>query len=75
MKNFDDVNGQIVGGDYGQCWVTYDGRKQGPTKYPANEVEAELMCMGIIDSIKYECGSVFQDIYPKDAWQFHFDGV
>jgi len=36
MKNFDDVNGEIFGGNYGQAWVTYEGRKQGGTVYPTN---------------------------------------
>ena len=75
MKNFDDVNGQIVGGDFGQCWVTYDGRKQGSTKYPRHEAEAYAFCESIVQSIKDDCGVVFKDIYPKDAWQYHFDGV
>jgi hypothetical protein len=72
----DDVNGVLVGGDYGQCWVTYQGRKQGSTGYPSNEVEADNFCQAIIDQIKAECGSVFIDIYPdKSGWKFHFDGV
>ena len=75
MKNFDDVNGQIVGGDYGQCWVTYEGRKQGPTKYPKNKAQAEEFCASIVESIKADCGQVFSYIYPNDAWEFHFDGV
>lgn len=75
MKNFDDVNGQIIGGDFGQCWVTYEGRKQGPTKYPNNELEAESFCLEIVEHIKQECGPVFREIYPKNAWMFHFDGV
>lgn len=75
MKNFDDVNGQIIGGDYGQCWVTYEGRKQGPTGYPRNEADACSFCEGIVQSIKDGCGQVFKDIYPKQAWQYHFDGI
>ena len=61
MKNFDDVNGQIVGGDFGQCWVTYKCRKQGPTKYPMHEAEAYAFCDGIVQSIKDDCGAVFKD--------------
>jgi hypothetical protein len=76
MKNFDDVNGVIVGSDYGQCWVTYQGRKQGPIMYPRDEVEADNFCQGIVEDIKKDCGSVFIDIYPDTkGWMFHFDGV
>ena len=72
----DDVNGQIIGGDYGQCWVTYQRRKQGPIMYPENEAEAYKFCQSIIDDIKKDCGRVFDEIYPdKKAWVFHFDGV
>lgn len=75
MRNYEDVNGSIVGEDYGQCWVTYEGRKQGPTKYPMNEAQAYAFCQGIVQDIKTECGQVFKEIYPNDAWMFHFDGV
>lgn len=77
MKVFDDVNGTIIGGEYGQCWVTYEGRKQGNTMYPSNEIEADTMCQAIIDGYKAESDDfVFNLIYPnKDGWKFHFDGV
>ena len=75
MKLYDDVNGEIIGGDFGQCWVTYHGRKQGPTKYPHNELEAWKLCEGIVESIKKDCGIAFDDIYPENAWMFHFDGI
>lgn len=71
----DDVLGQIIGGDYGQAWVTYEGRKQGETCYPSTYPEADAMCTAIVDRIKKDCGQVFKDIYPKEAWMFHFDGV
>ena len=75
MKTFDCVSGQIVGGDYGQCWVTYDGRKQGQTMYPASRADAEMFCNEIIEKIKRDCGTVFEVIYPEELWRFHFDGV
>jgi hypothetical protein len=76
-KDFtDDVNGQIVGGNYGQCWVTYQGRKQGSTGWPATKDEAEAHCNGVLERIKRECGELFSMIYPdKQGWQFHFSGV
>lgn len=74
-KPDDEVNGQIVGGDYGQAWVTYQGRKQGETCYPRHEGEALAMCHSIIERIKSECGPAFKDIYPADAWMLHFDGI
>ena len=76
MKTFDDVNGQIIGGDYGQCWVTYEGRKQGKMCYPASEIEAWRMCDNVVEDIKKDCGEAFILIYPRsDAWKYHFDGV
>lgn len=72
---FDDVSGQIVGGNYGQAWVTYEGRKQGPTCYPTSYHEADEMCSSIVARIKSECGYAFKEIYPKEAWMFHFDGI
>lgn len=71
----DDVNGQIIGTHYGQAWVTYEGRKQGPTRYPRDYPEADAMCFEIVKSIKTQCGNAFKDIYPKEAWMFHFDGI
>lgn len=80
MKNYkdftDDVSGEIIGGDYGTCWVTYEGRKQGATMYPTNETEAYAMCEDLKDEIKKDCGEVFDSIYPnKNGWMFHFDGI
>lgn len=75
MKNFDDVNGQIIGGDYGQAWVTYEGRQQGKMNYPYNECEAYAMCDAVVESIKKDCGEAFKLIYPNQSWKFHFDGV
>lgn len=73
---FDDVNGVIVGGDYGQCWITYEGRKQGKTMYPCDETEALEMCTNEKTRIKAECGEAFTMIYPNArAWTYHFDGI
>ena len=74
-KEFDDVNGQIVGGEYGTAWVTYEGRKQGNTCYPSNEAEAFAMCEAVVSRIKDECGAAFSDIYPLNKWLYHFDGI
>lgn len=71
----DDVNGQIIGTHYGQAWVTYEGRKQGPTFYPRDYQEAESMCFEVVERIKAECGKAFKSIYPKDAWMLHFDNL
>ena len=76
MIKYDDVNGQIIGGDYGLCWVTYEGRKQGSTGFPTNEIEAERFCLGVVERIKIDCGEHFGTIFPnKDGWKFHFDGI
>lgn len=69
----DDVNGQIIGGDYGQAWISYCGRKQGQTVYPSNESEAYLLCDEIKSKIESDCGEVFNVIYPlKDKWVYHY---
>lgn len=73
---FDDVNGQIIGGDYGRAWVTYKGRKQGQTCYPANEIEAVAQCEAIVEDIKTRMGTAFRDIFSdSDGWKFHLDGI
>ena len=75
-KAFDDVNGQIVGGDYGMCWVTYEGRKQGQTMYACDYPEADALCFATVERIRQDCGEAFDLIYPdKNAWKFHFDGI
>lgn len=75
MKNFDDVNGTIIGGEFGQCWVTYKGKQQGSIYYPVNEVEATRFCDKIVSDIKADCGAVFKLIYPEESWKYHFDGI
>ncbi len=76
MKIIEDVSGEIIGGDYGQAWVTYCGRKQGKTCYPRNEVEAYAQCDEIVEEIKAKCGiDLFKEIYPLQKWVYHFDGV
>lgn len=78
FKPFDDVNGVIIGGNYGTCWVTYDGKIQRGVKHPRTEAEAEAMCRATVQMLKDECPDegIFNLIYPKkDTWKFHFDGV
>lgn len=76
MENFDDINGQIIGDDYGQCWVTYQGRMQGQVMYATDYPEADALCYQTVERIRSDCGDVFYLIYPdKNAWTFHFDGI
>lgn len=75
MHRDESVNGYIVGGDYGICWVTYEGRQQGPRMYPRNKLEALSLCENYITNVKKDCGEVFNLIYPNQAWVFHFDGI
>lgn len=75
FNNFDDVNGVIIGGDYGQCWVTYDGRKQGDIMYAQDYPEADAMCSSVVEQLKAELGDNFKLIYPLEKWRFHFDGI
>ena len=64
----DDVNGQIVGRDYLQCRLTYEGRQQ-KTFY----AETEEQALAIATRLKREklsaCGAAVMDIYPNDSWE------
>ena len=71
----DDVNGQIIGGDYGQCWLTYEGRKQGPTLYARSAVTAQELLAAEHRRIKAECGEAYRDIYPAPKWAHNFRGI
>lgn len=73
--HFDDVNGQIIGGNYGQAWLTYDGRRQGKTIYPKNREEADRLLHGMVEDIKKECGSAFTAIYPSQKWRYNYSGI
>lgn len=70
--DYDVVNGQIIGGEYGKAWVTYDGRQQGKMCYPCNYAEADAMCNSVIERIKKECGDAFKHIYPDEKWAFNY---
>ena len=73
MKTFtDDVNGQIIGGDYVAAWVSYEGRKQGRTIYAENQKQAEQMLTRIVLDIQDELGDSFKLIYPKKEWDFNY---
>lgn len=75
FNNFDDVNGTIIGEEYGQCWVTYDGWQQGDIMYARDYPEADAMCCSVIERLKAELGDNFKVIYPLEKWKFHFDGI
>ena len=71
----ENVNGQIIGGDYGQCWLTYEGRKQGPTMYARSAVTARDLLAAEHARIKAECGQAYRDIYPAPSWANNFRGI
>jgi len=76
MNKFDDTNGQVIGGEYGQAWLTYEGRKQGATIYPASREQANAELAARLNEIKADCGEAFRAIYPKaNCWQFHYSGI
>ena len=69
---FEDVNGEIIGGEYGECWITYEDRPQCKRQYVQSRDEADSVCQALLDEIRLECGQVFHDIYPnKKGWKFH----
>ena len=72
MKPFDDVNGKIIGGDYGMAWVTYQGRKQGKTHYCRTELEAIDQCEKYIEQCLSDPAAmhIWTD---KSAWKIHLD--
>jgi hypothetical protein len=71
----DDVDGQIIGGFFGDCWLTYDGRKQGPTMYAQDQDTAKILLNNLQGQIKASCGSVYRDIYPAQLWAHNFRGI
>lgn len=64
----DDVNGQIIGGDYLLCRLVYDGRAQGDF-WASTEQEAVERAEAGLAERKKECGEAFRLIYPLDAWE------
>ena len=68
----DDVNGTIVGTSYVQAFLSYKGKKQGNTIYAKTEEECYNIATKRLEEIKKECGSVFKDIYPLNAWEVKF---
>lgn len=73
-KDFtDDVSGSIVGTYVQQAFITYEGRKQGPTLYVKTDEEAKQMASEYIAQKRKEFGEAFSMIYPKqDAWEVKF---
>ena len=73
FKDFtDDVNGQIIGTYYQQAFLTYEGRKQGPTMYVESDDEANQAGQAYIEEQKKAFGSVFDIIYPNKSWAIKF---
>lgn len=68
----DDVSGVIVGAFVQQAFLTYEGRKQGPTMYVKSDDEAKELAQAYIDNQRQEFGEAFRMIYPNKAWQVRF---
>jgi len=72
-KDFtDDVSGQVIGDFLSQAFVTYEGRKQGPTLYVRNDEEAKHKAQIYIDELRADCGEAFRMIYPNKSWSIKF---
>ena len=65
----DDIGGIMIGGDYWNWQLYYEGRPQSQ-RYPADG-EKEAIEAGKVEyeKIKVECGKVFDDIYRFDKWE------
>lgn len=72
---FDEVSGEIFGGNYGAAWVTYDGRKQGKTIFASDMQGADKILFSFIDELKQDLGVNFKNIFPDQLWVFHYDGI
>lgn len=74
-KNYiDDVRGQIIGGDYGEAWLTYEGRKQSETFHAMNETEAVNMAKNWMKEQKER--GCFYEIWPnKNGWRLCMEGI
>ena len=72
---YDDPIGQIIGEYYGECWLTYEGRKQGPTMYARSAVTAQELLAAEHARIKAKCGQAYRDIYPAPSWAHNFRGI
>lgn len=65
----EDVSGQIVGGEYVQGAVYYDGRKQGRCLYGRTDEELRRQADAFIAEKREECGQAFAMIWPKPLWE------
>lgn len=69
QKQSEFVRGQIIGGDYYQWQVFYDGRPQSQRLPADSDTEAEELGRAEIARIKEWCGSVLWLIHPHDTWE------
>ncbi len=72
MKNYDDVNGTIIGGDFYHGQVFYDNRPQSKVLYGYTQDELTGKLSERLNEIKNECKEAFRLIYPFEAWEFRY---
>lgn len=68
-RNFECVDGQIIGGFHIIGHLFYEGRPQGRDLWADDEAELRVKANEAYQQIKDECGQAFEMIYPADAWE------
>jgi hypothetical protein len=70
VERDDDVRGVIIGGCLLVACLMYEGRKQGPTIYAEDEMQAIAEARRRIESYRESFGEAYRMIYPSRArWE------
>jgi len=69
MRDYDDVNGVIIGPDLLVGALYYQGRPQTGQLYAESDDALLVLAKGEKDRIRLECGAAFPLIFPEDSWE------
>lgn len=70
MRNYEEVNGIIIGGNDPVGQLFYEGRAQGPSFNGDNDPDLQAIGEYHYNKIKEDCKAVFYSIYPNKAgWE------
>jgi len=71
----DDVNGEIIGGDFCSGRLFYDGRPQVERIFSDTEENLKTELLAELSRIKQESGDVYYLIYPANTWEIRIDAI